>query len=106
MNPAGERVRRALNAIPPSTKLTLPQAAFNFLNSGLDFTATEKALTEALERWADTVIEVLDEPCHMCCPVGKPCPCNDLPYGEDEFCKCDHTVNGNSHWADDGGNNL
>ena len=76
MNPAGERVLKALTAIGPSSELTLPQAAFNFLTTPLDVPEAERLLKEALERWADTVL------------------------GPEE------NGNGWGRWEDDGGANL
>ena len=28
--------------------------------------------------------------CHNCCPPGDPCPCEEYPFGENEFCDCGH----------------
>lgn len=69
------RVREALNTLPPSDALSLPQAAFNFLNDGYIGGATERALMVALDRWAETVL------------------------GPEE------KGNGGGRWADDGGGN-
>ena len=34
------------------------------------------------------------EACHVCCDPATPCPCATKPNGEDEFCTCDHTDEG------------
>ena len=105
MNPAGERILKALAAVGPSSELTLPQAAFNFLINPDGAPETQRLLADALDKWADSVLAPLEESCHVCCP-GTSCPCASFPDGEDEFCKCDHTqdYDGNGdRWADDGG---
>jgi hypothetical protein len=76
MNPAGERVLKALTVVGPSSELTLPQAAFNFLTTPFDVPEAERLLKEALERWADSVLGPEEGP------------------------------NGEGRWGDDGGTNL
>ncbi len=51
-----ERILKALALVGPTRELTLPQAAYNFLNEGIDGSDTERALAKALVRWADTLL--------------------------------------------------
>ncbi len=34
------------------------------------------------------------EACHVCCDPATSCPCDDLPFGNDQFCSCDHSGEG------------
>lgn len=56
MNPAGERILKALAAVGPSSELTLAQAAFNFLIDPDGVPETHSLLADALDKWAEGVL--------------------------------------------------